>query len=239
MVVPAPRRFHGLKTNSRVGVNSDDPCVSRRAWAEEGCVASTHTGGTLRVSCRSRGIATNQPCGGPELCRIKKVRVERLPQQSHTSDLQRVHSSTWKRRSGSRATVASLLRLARGDSHTRAAAPALPPRRQPLAAPPQHGDGRRSPRASWRPPGSSMNMRMIGRPAAYSGNRAEWHGWMFVMKAFFGATDENLLAAINAAEVRAQPLGMSSLTGRTSSGARGWWHTCCHRHCAGRACRCS
>ena len=57
-----------------------------------------------------------------------------------------------------------------------------------------------------------MYMRMVGRPGAYSGNRAEWHGWKFVMKAFFGATDENLLAATNAAEVRAQPLGMASLT---------------------------
>ena len=32
------------------------------------------------------------------------------------------------------------------------------------------------------------------------------------MKAFFGATDQNLLAAVNAAEARAQPLTMAGLT---------------------------
>ena len=59
---------------------------------------------------------------------------------------------------------------------------------------------------------TQMDTRMIGRPGAYSGNRTVWHGCKFVMKAYFGASDEQILNAVNIIESPPQAITLAHLT---------------------------
>ena len=56
---------------------------------------------------------------------------------------------------------------------------------------------------------TQMDTRMLGRPRAYSGNRTEWDGWTFVMKAYFGASDEHTLNALHIAESQPQVITLA------------------------------
>ena len=58
---------------------------------------------------------------------------------------------------------------------------------------------------------TQMDIRMLGRPGACSGNRTDWHGWKFVMKAYFGASGEQILNAVNLAESQRQVITLAQM----------------------------